>query len=63
MARINSTATVRVALWALRIYLLLLLTLIGIKFTRVWDSARRQGAVATTASTTATNLPAVEIRP
>jgi hypothetical protein len=36
MARIKTTKTVRFALWALRIYLLILLTLIGIKFARVF---------------------------
>jgi hypothetical protein len=35
MPRIKTTATVRVALWAVRIYLLILLTLIGVKFVRV----------------------------
>lgn len=38
MPRIKMTPTVRVALWALRIYLLVLLTLIAIKFIRVFSS-------------------------
>ena len=35
MPRIQTTRTVRVALWALRIYLILLLGLIALKFARV----------------------------
>ena len=42
MARIKTTPTVRVALWAIRIYLLILLTLIGVKFLRVFSHAPRQ---------------------
>ena len=49
MARINSTRTVKVALWALRIYLLVLLTLIGIKFMRVFRSTHQGGVVSLTA--------------
>lgn len=37
MPRINTTRTVRIALWALRIYLLILLSLIGLKFARVFS--------------------------
>lgn len=40
MPRIHTTPTVRVALWAIRIYLLILLTLIGVKFVRVFVRAR-----------------------
>jgi hypothetical protein len=43
MARIKMTPTVRVALWTLRIYLLVLLTLIAIKFIRVFSSPAEQG--------------------
>jgi hypothetical protein len=39
MPRIKTTPMVRVALWALRIYLLILLSLIGLKFTRVFSSS------------------------
>jgi hypothetical protein len=39
MARIKTTPTARVALWAIRIYLLILLTLIGVKFVRVFRNA------------------------
>lgn len=38
MPRIKMTRTVRIALWALRIYLLVLLTLIAVKFIRVFSS-------------------------
>jgi hypothetical protein len=38
MPRIKMTPTVRIALWALRVYLLVLLTLIAIKFVRVFAS-------------------------
>ena len=57
MARIKTTPMVRFALWALRIYLLILLTLIGIKFARVFsgshppasDTASAAAAPVTTA--------------
>jgi hypothetical protein len=35
MARIKTTRTVRIALWAVRLYLLILLTLIGLIFLRL----------------------------
>ena len=35
MPRVKTTRTVRIALWAIRVYLLVLLTLIGLKFIRV----------------------------
>jgi hypothetical protein len=38
MPRIKMTRSVRIALWALRIYLLVLLTLIAVKFIRVFSS-------------------------
>jgi uncharacterized ion transporter superfamily protein YfcC len=38
MPRIKLTPTVKIALWALRIYLLILVTLIAIKFVRVFTS-------------------------
>ena len=47
MARIKTTRTVRFALWALRIYLLILLLLIGIKFVRVFSSSQKQDNAAT----------------
>ena len=34
---------VRIALWALRIYLLILLSLIGLKFTRMYSQSRNAG--------------------
>ncbi len=59
MARIHATRTVRAALWALRIYLLVLLTLIGIKFMRVFHSTHAPAAAAATA-TADTNPPAAQ---
>jgi hypothetical protein len=59
MPRIQTTRTVRVALWALRIYLLVLLTLIGIKFARVFSAQKADNTAAPTAATAATtNSPA-----
>jgi hypothetical protein len=46
MARIKTTPTVRFALWALRIYLLILLILIGIKFVRVFSGSHKQDNAA-----------------
>jgi uncharacterized protein YbcI len=40
MPRIHTTRTVKVALWALRIYLLVLLSLIGLKFVRVFSDSK-----------------------
>jgi hypothetical protein len=48
MARIPTTPMVRFALWAVRIYLLVLLALIGVKFVRVF----RQGSAAAPQSVT-----------
>ena len=62
MARIKTTRTVKVALWALRIYLLVLLTLIGIKFARVFSSSQKPDAAAA-APLTVTNGPAVGAPP
>jgi hypothetical protein len=45
MPRIKMTRTVRIALWALRIYLLILLTLIAIKFIRVFSAPADQPAL------------------
>jgi hypothetical protein len=41
MARIKMTPTVKIALWALRIYLLVLLSLIALKFVRGFASSDR----------------------
>ncbi len=40
MPRIKTTPMVRIALWALRIYLLILLSLIGLKFTRMYSQSK-----------------------
>lgn len=39
MPRVHTTPTVRAALWALRIYLLVLLSLIGLKFVRIFNES------------------------
>jgi hypothetical protein len=46
MPRIKTTRSARVALWALRIYLLILLGLIGLKFVRMSTSASGPGRAA-----------------
>ena len=64
MARIKTTPTVRFALWALRIYLLILLVLIGIKFARVFASSHppNQADASPAAATSATNQPAADTK-
>ena len=52
MPRIKTTRTARVALWALRIYLLTLLVLIGIKFARVFSGSKHKQTVAPPMATT-----------
>ncbi len=42
MPRIKTTPMVRFALWALRIYLLILLSLIGLKFTRMYSQSKQE---------------------
>ena len=66
MPRIKTTRTVRFALWALRIYLLILLLLIGIKFVRVFSSSRTSNHAdpgLPAQATPATNQAAVETKP
>lgn len=48
MPRIKTTLTVRIALWALRIYLLILLSLIGLKFTRMYYQSKQGRGAADT---------------
>lgn len=60
MPRIKTTPMVRVALWALRIYLLILLCLIGLKFARVFSGAQKQDGSATGAGGVRTNSPPAE---
>ena len=50
MPRIKTTRTVRIALWALRIYLLILLALIGLKFARLSFGSARAAAIPAPAS-------------
>jgi hypothetical protein len=63
MPRIKTTPTVKAALWALRIYLLVLLSLIVLKFTRVFSSPAKQSSVIPSAPSIATNQPAPEAKP
>jgi len=65
MARIKTTPMVRFALWALRIYLLILLTLIGIKFARGFSHAHKQEAAQSPVTTAAatTGQSATETKP
>ena len=46
MPRIKTTPMVRIALWALRIYLLILLSLIGLKFTRMYTQSKQVSGAA-----------------
>ncbi|HUJ44605.1 MAG TPA: hypothetical protein VLW52_13475 [Opitutaceae bacterium] len=46
MPLIKTTRTARVALWALRIYLLVLLALIGLKFVRMSHGSADKGNAA-----------------
>lgn len=56
MPRVKTTKTVRAALWALRIYLLILLGLIGLKFVRMFRHPA--GAVVAPSSTAPASVPA-----
>jgi hypothetical protein len=49
---------VRTALWALRIYLLILLSLIGLKFARVFSGSHKQEGATSGAQEVQTNSPA-----
>ena len=55
MPRIKTTPTVRVALWALRIYLLILLSLIGLKFARVFSGSHTRDSSTAGAQAAQTN--------
>jgi hypothetical protein len=57
MPRIKTTRTVRFALWSLRIYLLILLSLIGLKFVRVFSGSKQQDVSTTGAQVVQTNQP------
>jgi hypothetical protein len=57
MPRIKTTPTVRVALWALRIYLLILLSLIGLKFARAFSASHKANASTAAVHATQTNSP------
>ncbi|MGO8926587.1 MAG: hypothetical protein ACLQU3_06850 [Limisphaerales bacterium] len=62
MPRIHTTPMVRIALWALRIYLLILLSLIGLKFARVFSGSQKQASSITAAQTVPTNTPPAATR-
>lgn len=62
MPRIKTTPTVRVALWALRIYLLILLSLIGLKFARVFSGSQKQAGSTAGAQAVQTNPPPAETK-
>ena len=57
MPRIKTTLMVRIALWALRIYLLVLLSLIGLKFTRMYSQSKRQNKATQPTPTQSGQLP------
>jgi hypothetical protein len=63
MPRIKTTKTVRFALWALRIYLLILLILIGVKFMRVFSTSSKEDSATRGAPFIATNQPAQTAKP
>ena len=56
MARIKTTPMVKFALWALRVYLLILLSLIGLKFYRTYHSGT-EATPSAAAAIQATNSP------
>jgi hypothetical protein len=62
MPRIHTTPTVRTALWALRIYLLILLSLIGLKFARVFSGSHAQPGSLPGAQAVQTNPAPAAVR-
>jgi hypothetical protein len=63
MPRIKTTPMVKAALWALRIYLLVLLSLIVLKFARVFSGSPKQHSANSGAPSIVTNQPAPEAKP
>jgi hypothetical protein len=63
MPRIKTTPMVRIALWALRIYLLILLSLIGLKFARVFSGSHEQDGSPAAAQPVQTNPPPAQAKP
>ncbi len=61
MPRIKTTPMVRIALWALRIYLLILLSLIALKFARMYSQSKKDAKAA--AAATARPEPAARPSP
>jgi hypothetical protein len=62
MPRIKTTPTVRVALWALRIYLLILLSLIGLKFARAFSGSHKSNDSTAAVHAAQTNSPPAETK-
>lgn len=62
MPRIHTTPMVRTALWALRIYLLILLSLIGLKFARVFSGSHAQAGSTAGTQAVQTNPPPAAVR-
>ena len=62
MPRIKTTPMVRIALWALRIYLLILLSLIGLKFVRVFSGSKKPDSPITGTQVAQTNSPPAATR-
>jgi len=65
MPRIKTTPMVKAALWALRVYLLILLSLIVLKFTRVFSGSRQPDSPTPNpaAANAATNQPTADTKP
>jgi hypothetical protein len=59
MPRIAMTPRVRLALWALRLYLLVLLALIGLKFVKSFSEPKSVPGPAAAPASAATNQPPV----
>ena len=62
MPRIKTTRTARFALWALRIYLLTLLVLIGIKFARVFSGSKQKNGPTAAAQAAQKSPPPAETK-
>ncbi len=60
MPRIKTTPMVRIALWALRVYLLVLLALIGLKFARVFSGHSKDAKAPATPFEQVTGTNAVK---
>ena len=63
MPRIKTTPMVKVALWALRVYLLVLLSLIILKFTRVFSNSAKPSRVIPVIPSRTTNQQGLAAKP